>query len=256
MFLTFAIGRDFFPYVDSGQMRLHVVPPAGTRIEESEMIFARIEAAIRKMIPAERLDMLLDNIGLPNGGINIAFGDNATISNSDGDILIALKPGKRETELLTRSLRSQLAKQFPDETFFFTPANMTNQILDFGLPAPIDLQVVGRNPQENYAIARRLLHKVDGIPGAVDVHIHQEVAYPTVMVNVDRSKAQQIGMQQKDVASSMLISLIRQRPNGSKSMAESAKRSQLPGRDADAPIPDRLVRSTAANAGYAVERSE
>jgi multidrug efflux pump subunit AcrB len=207
MLLTFAIGRDFFPYVDSGQMRLHVVPPVGTRIEESELIFAQIEAAIRKMIPAGRLDMLLDNIGLPNGGINIAFGGNATISNSDGDILIALKPGKRETERLTRTLRSQLAKQFPDETFFFTPANMTNQILDFGLPAPIDLQVVGRNPLENYAIARQLLHKVEGIPGAVDVHIHQEVAYPTVMVNVDRSKAQQIGMQQKDVANSMLISL-------------------------------------------------
>ncbi|HEX4748951.1 MAG TPA: efflux RND transporter permease subunit [Bryobacteraceae bacterium] len=205
--LTLVIGRDFFPYVDSGQMRLHVVPPPGTRIEQSEMIFASVEAAIRQILPQERIDMILDNIGLPNGGINIAFGDNATISNSDGDILIALKPGKRETLELTRQLRRELAQRFPQEIFFFTPANMTNQILDFGLPAPIDLQVVGRNPEANYKIAQTLLHKVMAIPGAVDVHIHQQIAYPTVMVNVDRGKAQQIGLQQKDVANSMLISL-------------------------------------------------
>jgi CzcA family heavy metal efflux pump len=201
------IGRDFFPYVDSGQMRLHVVPPPGTRIEESELIFAAVEAEIRRVLPQGRIDMILDNIGLPNGGFNIAFGNNATISNSDGDILIALKPGKRETLELTRLLRRDLAQHFPEEIFFFTPANMTNQILDFGLPAPIDLQVVGRNPVQNYQIAQNLLRKVMAIPGAVDVHIHQQVAYPTVMVNVDRSKAQQIGLQQRDVANSMLISL-------------------------------------------------
>jgi CzcA family heavy metal efflux pump len=205
--LTFVIGRDFFPYVDSGQMRLHVVPPPGTRIEQSEMIFSSVESAIRQILPAGRVDMLLDNIGLPNGGINIAFGDNATISNSDGDILIALKPGKKETLELTRQLRRELAQRFPEEIFFFTPANMTNQILDFGLPAPIDLQVVGRNPVQNYQIAQDLRRKVMAIPGAVDVHIHQQVAYPSVMVNVDRAKAQQIGLQQKDVANSMLISL-------------------------------------------------
>jgi multidrug efflux pump subunit AcrB len=205
--LTFTIGRDFFPYVDSGQMRLHVVPPAGTRIEESEMIFAAVEAEIRNILPPGRIDLILDNIGLPNGGINIAFGDNATISNSDGDILIALKPGKKDTLELSRKLRTQLAQRFPEEIFFFTPANMTNQILDFGLPAPIDLQVVGRNPVQNYRIAQDLLHKVMAIPGAVDVHIHQQVAYPTVLVNVDRAKAEQIGLQQKDVANSMLISL-------------------------------------------------
>jgi CzcA family heavy metal efflux pump len=205
--LTLTIGRDFFPFVDSGQMRLHVVPPSGTRIEESEMIFAAVEAEIRKTLPPDRIELILDNIGLPNGGINIAFGSNATISDSDGDILISLKPGKKETQEFTRQLRKQLAAKFPEETFFFTPANMTNQILDFGLPAPIDLQVVGRNPQQNYEIATRLLHEVEAIPGAVDVHIHQQIYYPTLMVNVDRAKAQQIGMQQKDVATSMLISL-------------------------------------------------
>ena len=205
--LTFAIGRDFFPYVDSGQMRLHVVPPVGTRIEQSEMIFAQIEREIRNTLPADRVDMILDNIGLPNGGINIAFGNNDTISNSDGDILISLKPGKKDTQEFTRTIRRMLAQKFPQDTFFFTPANMTNQILDFGLPAPIDLQVAGRNPVENYKIAERLLHRVSSIPGAVDVHIHQQVSYPTVMVNVDRSKAQQIGLQQRDVANSLLISL-------------------------------------------------
>ena len=205
--LTLAIGRDFFPYVDSGQMRLHVMPPQGTRIEESEVIFAAVEGEIRKLLPKDRIDMILDNIGLPNGGINLAFGNNASISNSDGDILISLKEGKRETVELTRLLREKLAAKFPQETFFFTPANITNQILDFGLPAPIDLQVVGRNPVQNYKIAQDLLRKVEAIPGAVDVHIHQQVSYPTVQVNVDRNKAQQIGLQQKDVANSMLISL-------------------------------------------------
>jgi multidrug efflux pump subunit AcrB len=205
--LTLAIGRDFFPYVDSGQMRLHVLPPTGTRIEQSETIFAAIEAEIRKIIPNDRIDMLLDNIGLPNGGINLAFSSGDTISNSDGDIQISLKPGERKTLEYSRELRTKLAAKFPLEKFFFTPANMTNQILDFGLPAPIDLQVVGRNPVENYSIAQDLLRQVQAIPGIVDAHIHQQVSYPTIDVNVDRAKAQQLGLSQGDAAKNMLISL-------------------------------------------------
>ena len=204
--LLFVVGRDFFPFVDSGQMRLHVVTPSGTRIEQVEQVFAQVEGEIRKIIPEDRLDMIIDNIGLPNGGVNLAFGDEATISNSDGDILISLKPGKRQTLVLTRQIRDQLAEKFPEETFFFTPANMTSQILDFGLPAPIDLQVVGRDPK-NFELAMQLQRQLKTIPGAVDVHIHQQVAYPTLQVNVDRSKAQQIGLQQRDVANSLLISL-------------------------------------------------
>ncbi|HEY3939051.1 MAG TPA: efflux RND transporter permease subunit [Bryobacteraceae bacterium] len=206
-FLAPIIGRDFFPYVDSGQMRLHVVPPTGTRIEQSETIFAAVEEEIRKVIPAGRIDMILDNIGLPNGGFNLAFSNNATISDSDGDIQILLKPGERKTLAYTRKLRATLAAKFPEEIFFFTPANMTNQILDFGLPAPIDLQIVGRNPQANYAIARNLLRQVQAIPGIVDAHIHQQIFYPSVQVNVDRSKAQQLGLSQSDVTRNMLISL-------------------------------------------------
>ncbi|WP_158944961.1 efflux RND transporter permease subunit [Granulicella sp. S190] len=204
--LVLIIGQDFFPYVDSGQMRLHVNPPQGMRIEDSEQYFAAIEHEIRQQIPAERINTIIDNIGLPAGGINLAFGNNATISNTDGEILIALKPGPRDTQLDMRKLRADLAQKFPDGAFFFTPANITNQILDFGLPAPIDLQVTGPS-KGNYQIALDLQKKIAAIPGAVDVHIHQQVSYPTMQVAVDRDKARQIGLTQQDVAQSMLISL-------------------------------------------------
>ena len=204
--LLWVIGQDFFPYVDSGQMRLHVNPPVGLRAEDSEQYFAAVEQEIRKDIPAGRIQTIIDNIGLPAGGINLAFGNNATISNTDGEILIALTPGGRNTQEYMRTLRSDLAQKFPDGTFFFTPANMTNEILDFGLPAPIDLQVTGRAPG-NYSLAQDLERKIAAIPGAVDVHIHQQVNYPTVQVNVDRNKARQVGLTQQDVAQNMLISL-------------------------------------------------
>jgi len=204
--ITFFIGEDFFPYVDSGQMRLHVNPPQGMRIEDAEQYFALVEREIRQVIPADETELLLDNIGLPNGGINLAFASNATISNTDGEILISLKPGKRDTTKYMRMLRQDLPRKFPGGIFFFTPANITNQILNFGLPAPIDVQVVGRDAQ-NYQIAQRLMKRIAAIPGAVDVHLHQQVSYPTMQVNVDRTKARQIGLTQQDVAQSMLISL-------------------------------------------------
>jgi multidrug efflux pump subunit AcrB len=206
-FLTGIIGRDFFPYVDSGQMKLHVEPPAGTRIEQSEIIFGEIEDQIRKLLPQDGIEMILDNIGLPNGGFNLAFSNSATISNSDGDIQISLKPGQRKTLEYTRLLRQKLSEKFPDETLFFTPANMTNQILDFGLPAPIDIQISGRTPAANYRIAQGLLKQVREIPGIVDAHIHQQVGYPTVEVDVDRSRAEQLGLTANDVTRNMLISL-------------------------------------------------
>ena len=204
--LIFFIGNDFFPYVDSGQMRLHVYPPQGMRPEDSEQYFAAIEKEIRAVIPAEEVKLILDNIGLPNGGINLAFSDSSVISDSDGDILISLEPGKRHTQLYMRELRADLHTKFPDGVFFFTPANITNQILDFGLPAPIDLQVSGRG-KNNYELAQQLLKKVQAIPGVADAHIHQQVALPTIDVNVDRLKSRQIGLTQQDVAQSMLISL-------------------------------------------------
>jgi CzcA family heavy metal efflux pump len=204
--VALGIGEDFFPYVDSGQMALHVNPPEGLRLEDSEQYFASIEAEIRKQIPPDEIKLILDNIGLPTGGINLAFGANPTISNSDGQILISLAPGKRDTTKYMRLLREDLPNKFPGAVFFFTPANMTNQILDFGLPAPIDIAVTGRNPK-NYAITQDILKRVKAIPGAVDVHIHQQVSYPTLQVNVDRTKARQLGLTQADVANATLISL-------------------------------------------------
>ena len=206
--LAFVVGRDFFPYVDSGQMRLHVRAPEGTRIEQTERIFASIEQEIRRLIPAGEIDQILDNIGLPNGGVNLAFGDTATVAASDGEILIALNSSKSKgTEEYQRVLRADLNRAFPDYTFFFQAANITNQILNFGLPMPIDVQIVGRDAAANYRIARDIRQEMQAIPGAVDVLIRQEVAAPTLMVNVDRTEASQNGLTQRDVANSLLISL-------------------------------------------------
>jgi multidrug efflux pump subunit AcrB len=200
------IGEDFFPYVDSGQMTLHVNPPEGMRLEDSEQYFAAVEAEIRRIIPPDEIKLILDNIGIPNGGINLAFGANYTISNSDGQILISLNPGKRDTTKYMRIMREDLPKKFPGGTFFFVPANITNQILDFGLPAPIDIAVTGR-AKGNYDLTQKIMKRVLTVPGAVDVHIHQQVSYPTLQVNVDRIKARQVGLTQADVANSALISL-------------------------------------------------
>src|ERR1039458_3277050 len=205
--LAFFIGRDFFPTVDSGQMRLHARAPSGTRIEQTEQIFASIEREIRDVIPARELKDIIDNMGTPSG-INLAFGDSPTIGPADGDILIALDPENHgSTADYTDRLRRRLHEKFPDETIFFEAANITNQILNFGLPAPIDVQVVGRNTAANYAIALQLEARMKRIPGAADVHIHQVVDYPEIRLDVDRTKAGLVGLTQRDVTNSMLISL-------------------------------------------------
>jgi len=206
--LVHFIGRDFFPTVDSGQLRLHARTPPGTRLEETELYFARIEKEIRKVIPPSELETIIDNTGLPAGGYNLAFGDNPTIGPGDGDILISLKPARKTgTDVYTTKLRKHLVESFPDVTFFFEAANITSQILNFGLPAPIDLQVGARNLQAGYALARQLERKIARIPGAADVHIHQVMDYPEIEINVDREKAGQVGLTQRDVSNSLLISL-------------------------------------------------
>jgi len=206
--LSVFVGEDFFPTVDSGQMRLHARAPAGTRIEKTETIFADIENEIRQTIPPGEIADIIDNIGIPPGGFNLAFGDSPTLGVSDGDILIALKPGEHGSRAgYTGQLRQRLHEKFPDMVFFFEAANITNQILNFGLPAPIDVQVVGRNAAANYQIAQRLQTRIARIPGAVDVHIHQVVDYPEIRLAVDRSKAGMVGLTQRDVSGSLLISL-------------------------------------------------
>jgi multidrug efflux pump subunit AcrB len=201
------VGRDFFPTVDSGSMRLHARAPSGTRIESTEQIFADIENEIRQVVPPREIENIIDNIGIPNGGFNLAFGDSPTLGVSDGDILISLNQEDHgpTAEYLDR-LRKRLHERFPDMVFFFEAANITNQILNFGLPAPIDIQVVGRNPG-NYEIARQLASQVAAVPGAADVHIHQVVDYPEIDIDVNRAKAGQVGLTQRDVSTSMLISL-------------------------------------------------
>ncbi|MBV9507326.1 MAG: efflux RND transporter permease subunit, partial [Acidobacteriia bacterium] len=207
LLLGLVVGRDFFPYVDSGQIQMHVRTPVGTRIERTERIFAQVEAEVRRIIPPAEIEHLLDNIGLPNSGINLAFGSSSTVSGADGDVLISLKNASHSTLEYERLLRSRLRAKFPEEQFFFEAANITNQILNFGLPAPIDVQIIGRNASRNYQLAGELESKIRAIPGAVDVRIHQQVNNPTVMVNVDRSKANQAGLTQRDVANSMMIAL-------------------------------------------------
>jgi multidrug efflux pump subunit AcrB len=206
--LSVFVGEDFFPTVDSGQMRLHARAPSGTRIEKTETIFADIEDEIRQVIPPREISDIIDNIGIPYGGFNLAFGDAPTLGVSDGDILIALKPEEHgPVAVYTDRLRRRLHEKFPDMVFFFEAANITNQILNFGLPAPIDVQVVGRNAAANYQIAQRLQTQIAGIPGAADVHIHQVVDYPEIHVAVDRSKAGLVGLTQRDVSGSLLVSL-------------------------------------------------
>jgi multidrug efflux pump subunit AcrB len=205
--LVWMVGEDFFPNVDSGQMRLHVRAPAGTRIEQTELRFSAVERDIRDAIPSHEIDSLIDNIGIPNSWTSIAQGDIPTISSADGEILISLKKEHGSTRDYEVLLRKRLREKFPDMSFFFQPANITSQILSFGLPAPIDLQVVGRDAEGNFKIAQKLAAKIARIPGAADVHVHQVVDQPQIRLSVDRVKASQLGLTQRDVTNSMLISL-------------------------------------------------
>ncbi|HKX32875.1 MAG TPA: efflux RND transporter permease subunit, partial [Blastocatellia bacterium] len=206
LFLLF-IGSDFFPGVDAGQFRLHVRAPAGTRLEETERIFSEVENSIRRIVPREELGIVLDNIGLPSNGINLAFNDSATVSSADGEILVSLKPNHHPTSEYIKRLRRQLKEEFPQLTVFFQPADIVSQILNFGLPAPIDVQVVGRDYKNNYQIARRIERRVNQIQGAADVHLHQVIDAPELRVNVDRTRAEQVGLTQRDVANTLLTSL-------------------------------------------------
>ena len=204
------IGTDFFPQVDAGQIRLHVRCPGGTRIEETEQKFAQVEESIRRIIPREEISDILDNIGLPYNGYNLAFTDSVTLGPADGEILVSLRSGEhRSTWDYVREMRKKLTREFPDLTFFFQPADMVGQILNFGLPAPIDVQVVGplHNLEKNHVIAAEIAKRLERIPGAADVHVHQVNDVPMMHFDVDRTRAGQLGFSQKDVANGLLVSL-------------------------------------------------
>jgi CzcA family heavy metal efflux pump len=217
LFLSFAaislsllpfVGRDFFPSVDAGQLRLHVRCPPGTRIEVSEEYFQRVEDVIRQVIPAAELEVITDNIGLPNN-LNLALGDSVTAGSSDGEILVALRRPHRPTPEYLATLRQALATEFPELEVFTQPADMVSQILNFGLPAPIDVQVGGPigDSDRNYQTAQRIAGDLAGVPGAVDVHVQQIFGAPRITVDTDRVIARQTGVTEQNMADSLSISL-------------------------------------------------
>ena len=203
------VGRDFFPNVDAGQMRLHVRARAGMRLEETARRFADVEAAIREVVPREEIDVVLDNLGVPTSGINLALADPSLISTADGEILVSLKPNHRPTAGYVHTLRRELRRRFPDLSFFFLAPDIATQVLNFGMSAPIDVQVAGprANDAPNLAIAQRLREEISRIPGAADVHLHQVLGAPALHLDVDRTLAHQVGLTQLAVAQDLGVSL-------------------------------------------------
>ena len=209
--LSFALlpllGQDFFPAVDSGEFKLHMRAPTGTRIEETAALCDRVEAVIRKQIPQSELVSVIDNIGLPYSSINLSYSNSAPIGTGDADILAELSKDHHPTAEYVHDLRIELAKDFPGVTFYFLPADIVSQILNFGLPAPIDIQILGRDLAANRVFADNLLNQLKFVPGTVDLRIQQAFDQPKLHIEVDRTKAQQIGYSARDVANNVLISL-------------------------------------------------
>ncbi len=202
-----SLGEDFFPQVDAGQMRLHVRCPPGTRLETTQADFAQVESAIRQIVGDKQVDVMLDNIGLPYSGINIALSDSATVGPMDGEILISLTKEHTPTAQHMADLRRELPKRFPEMQFFFQPADIVNQVLNFGQPAPVDIRVTGPNNDKAYAIAARIAQDIKRVPGIVDSHVFQVPDAPAFSVNVDRTIAQEVGLSQQNAATNVLVSL-------------------------------------------------
>lgn len=201
------LGADFFPAVDTGQIKLHVRAPTGTRIEETARLIDLIEREVRSLVPADELQGVVDNIGLPVSGINISYSNSAPTGPADADILITLNGNHRPADGYVRMLRERLPERFPSATFAFLPADIVTQILNFGLPAPIDVQVVGFKRDENRDFAQKLVDKIKYIPGIADLHIQQAFNQPELRINVDRTRAGEVGLTERDVATSLLVSL-------------------------------------------------
>ncbi|HTC44664.1 MAG TPA: efflux RND transporter permease subunit [Steroidobacteraceae bacterium] len=199
------LGRDFFPQVDAGQMRLHVRAPPGTRLESTQQYFAQVESTIRKLVGAEQISVILDNIGLPYSGINLSLSDTATVGPMDGEILISLNRKHSATAGLTAMLRRELPRRFPQLTFFFQPADIVDQVLNFGVPAPIDVRVLGSDADTTYATALSFARKLNGIAGVVDSHVFQVPDAPSLSVDVDRAQALQLGTSQRSASENVLV---------------------------------------------------
>jgi multidrug efflux pump subunit AcrB len=205
--LTVVLGRDFFPSVDAGQFLLHIRAHTGTRIEETERLSDQVNQVIRREIPANELGGILDNIGIPNSSIQLSYNTSGIIGPGDADILVQLKPGHAPTQSYVRKLRRSLNREFPGTMIYFLPADIVSQTLNFGLPAPIDVQVVGRNVTANHAIAEKLADQIKNVSGAVDVRVNQPNNWAQFKISVDRSKAADLGLTEQNVANSVLLSL-------------------------------------------------
>jgi multidrug efflux pump subunit AcrB len=201
------LGRNFFPAVDSGQILMHVRLQVGTRVEDSATVFAKIESAIREVIPAVELGTLVDNVGMPVSGINLSYNNTGTIGTQDGDVQISLQPVHRPTAEYVKTLREQLPARFPGVTFSFLPADIVSQILNFGTPAPIDLQVRGPDLAANFKYAAELLRRIRLVAGVADARIQESPSNPGFNINVDRAQAQYLGLTERDVTNSLLVML-------------------------------------------------
>jgi len=199
------LGQDFFPSSDSGQFKLHVRARTGTRIEETAKLCDEIDRAIREEIPQAELHTIIDNIGLPYSGLNLSYSNSAPVGPADADILVSLNAKHHPTDDYVQALRASLPKKFPGVTFYTLPVDIVTQILNFGLPAPLDIQIIGPQMVANREIAERLMNEIKYIPGATDLRIQQPFDNPRFDVDVDRTKSQQIGLQQRDVAQSLLV---------------------------------------------------
>jgi multidrug efflux pump subunit AcrB len=201
------LGQDFFPSVDAGQFKLHVRARTGTRIEETARLCDEIDNAIRREIPARELVTIIDNIGIPYSGLNLSYTNTGVVGSADADITVSLTKDHRPTNDYVEDLRGKLAQEFPGVTFYSLPVDMTTQILNFGLPAPIDIQIIGHNQVANHDFAEKLMQEIKYVPGTADLHIQQPFNEPRLFVDVDRSRAQDIGLTQRDVAGSLLVAL-------------------------------------------------
>jgi multidrug efflux pump subunit AcrB len=201
------LGQDFFPSVDGGQIKLHFRARTGTRIEETAALADRVEATIREVVPANQISSMVDNLGLPYSGINLSYSTSAPVGPGDADVYVNLTEDHKPTVQFVRALRKKLNATYPSTQFAFLPADMIGQILNFGLPAPIDIQITGFNVEANHEFANILLQKLHSVAGAVDLHIHQTGDYPQFNVDVDRTKAQLVGLTEQSVAGNMLVSL-------------------------------------------------
>jgi multidrug efflux pump subunit AcrB len=201
------VGRDFFPQVDGGRILMHVRTHVGTRVEENAREFAEMEKVIRQIIPPEELETLVDNIGFPISGTNMTYNNTGTIGSADGEIQIGLSHEHRPTEDYVRTLREELPARFPGATFSFLPADIISQILNFGSPAPIEVQIRGPNLDANFAYAQKVLRELRHVPGLVDARIQQSLDAPAFEVNVDRTRAQYVGITERDVTNSMVVNL-------------------------------------------------